>query len=366
MIVEKGTESQSLQGKVTQERVWRGPVTTYKDTWVEREREVPGTCSRPVCSGASGKSELWNAYFNAPKEKRADALAKAIEGIGEVSSKALVEKGYFRSKPRNWDEFESEIKRAASNGVIRKNVATMVTENHQAENMNKLGYGASSCSVQQFSCNKTIVERVLVKTPHVTEEETRAIVYTRALDIQVRVTEAKLLSFEKDQLYIQIDENGRVELDSNGQNRYTVVNQQTSGNTVYIDVKASGRVLRDLPGNVVYRDSYDLMGRGAVFAMEIDSKYLVDRQIDPNAQFVIEYDVYTCPYGWSGTCGFTPWKKISSQTVVLDNPRMSVQVEIPAKHKSYVAYRVSRQNSEFFNGKFTYERSTDSVKMPKF
>lgn len=364
--VTRSSESFNASGKITQEMVWKETVTEYENKWVEKEREVPGICSRAMCPQASGQSELWTAYFNAPKEKKADALAKAIEGIGDISAKALVEKGYFRTKPRSWEEFANEIDRAAGAGVIRKNVATMVVENHQAENINKLGYKMEACTIQKYSCDKTITERVLQRIPHPKTVEKRRIVQQRPVDATIKVNGAKLLSWEKDQLMIVIDEEGHASIDGSGFNRYQITKQSGFANNIYLDITADGRVLRDLPGNVVLRDSYEVIGGKATFSVELDPKYMVEAQNDPNAQFVIDYQVNVCEYGWSGTCGFSSWKKISATTAVLTSPRTTVTVDVPVKNKSYIAYRVSRQSSDFFNSKPTYERSTESIKMPKY
>ncbi|KYG63823.1 hypothetical protein AZI86_13460 [Bdellovibrio bacteriovorus] len=371
MDVTRESEAQAFKGQISQEMVWKQVVTDYTSTWEERDVEVPGMCSRVNCPPATGDSALWQAYFSATtKEKKADALAKAIEGIGEVSSKALVEKGYFRTKPRSWTEFEAEINRAAQAGVIRKNVATMVTDNYQLENVNKLGYKKEACTMIKSPCTKVISQRVEKRTPKNRTVETRQIVQSIPVELRVNVLDAKLLPWERDQLSIAVDNDMRASLDVNGYNRYQIVKQEvgTVGATrvLNLNLQADSRELRDLPGNVILSDRYELIGGKATFTVELDPKYFNEIKNDPNAQFEIEYNVNTCEYGWSGTCGFSSWKKISSTVAVLNQPKMTVVLDVPAKHKSYVGYRIARRNSEFFNAKPTYERSSDSVKMPKF
>jgi hypothetical protein len=364
MEVARASESKTAQGVVTQEMVWKDIVTDYRDTYVDREVTIAGTCAKAVCPQATGQSELWNAYFSAPKEKKADALSKAIDGIGDVSAKALVEKGYFRSKPRSWDDFTAEMDRAANAGVIKKNVATMATDTYQDVNIAKLGYQKEACTYQKYSCSKTILQPTLVRVPVQREVEKRRMVQSKPVEVRVNVTGAKLLSFEKDSLFIAVDENGRASVDDgNGFNRYMLTRQSVYGNQVNLDITADARVLRDLPGNVVLRDSYELIGGKATFALELDPKYFVDAGVDPNGQFVVDYEVNTCEYGWAGCWG--SWKKMSRTTAVMTSPKLSITMDIPKKNKSYISYKISKVNSEFFNAKSISDRSSDSVKMPK-
>ncbi|WP_413559614.1 hypothetical protein [Bdellovibrio sp. HCB209] len=359
----EGTSTQEV--KVNQEMIWTEAefFTDYRSEY--QETVVPGTCSDFQCSTGAGKSQLWDAFYSAPGDKKSAALDAAISGIGEVSAKALVAKGYFKSKPKSWSEFTREINTAADRGVIKKSVATMVVENNRYENITKLGYAGNSCQEVKRTCDLYITKLVQVPFQNSREVQKRRIVETRSFKVTLNISGSLLLPSEKDTVSVKIDETGKVvALDSQGYNNYAVASQAVNGQQVVVELKAINRVLRPLSNNMIRQESFVLVGDKPTFVLDIDPEMIPGKE-DPNAQLVIDYTVQVCEYGWTGTCGFSSWKNAKMDSAVITAARTVIPVEVPRKHKAQILYRVARKNSIFFDSKGLNERESDEIKTAK-
>lgn len=351
--------------KVNQEMIWT-ETEFFTDTRSEyQEVVVAGTCSDFKCSAGAGKSDLWDAFYSATGEKKAAALDAAISGIGIVSAKNLVVKGYFKSKPRSWDEFTREINTAANRDVIKKSVATLVIENNRYENITKLGYGANSCQEVKRNCDLYITKLVQVPFQNSREVQKRRIVETKTFKVTVNSSGSLLLPDEKDSITLKVDQTGKVvDADSNGYNTYAIANQATDGQNVNVELKAVNRILRPLSNNMIRQESYVLVADKPTFILDVDPQMIPGKE-DPNAQLVIDYTVQVCEYGWTGTCGFSSWKNAKMASMVINAARTIIPVDVPRKHKSQILYRVSRKNSIYFDSKGLNERETDEIKTAK-
>ncbi|WP_413576731.1 hypothetical protein ACLVWU_01665 [Bdellovibrio sp. HCB290] len=361
--VPEGSVTQEV--KVNQEMIWMETEYFTDTRSEEKDFVVPGTCSDFKCSAGAGKSELWDAFYSATGEKKAAALDQAISGIGIVSAKNLVAKGYFKSKPRSWDEFTREIQTAASGDVIKKSVATMVVENNRYENITKLGYGSNSCQEVKRTCDLYITKIVQVPFQNTREVPRRRIVETKTFNVTVNVSGSVLLPDEKDTLAIKVDQNGKVvDLESSGYNNYAIASESVTGQNVKVEVKAVSRILRPLSNNMIRQESYVLVAGKPTFILDIDPAMIPGKE-DPNAQLVLDYTVEVCEYGWTGTCGWSEWKKSKMTSSVINAARTTIVTDVPRKHKSQIQYRVTRKNSIYFDSKGLNERETDEIKMPK-
>ncbi|QLY25813.1 hypothetical protein [Bdellovibrio sp. KM01] len=357
--------SATSEAKVNQEMIWTETeyFTDYRAEY--QEVVVPGTCSDFQCTQSAGKSELWDAFYSASGDRKAAALDAAISGIGEVSAKNLVAKGYFKSKPRSWAEFSREINMAADRNVIKRSIATMVLENNRYENITKLGYAGNTCQEVKRSCDLVISKLVQVPFQNSRDIQKRRIVETRTFNVTVNVTGALLMQSEKDVITVKVDEMGKVvAVDGEGYNTYAMTNSSANGQNVVVDVKAVNRILRPLPNNLIRQESFVLVGDKPTFVLDVDPQFIPGGD-DPNAQLVIDYTVQVCEYGWTGTCGFSSWKNLKMASAVITGARTTLQIEVPRKNKSQLLYRVTRKNSIFFDSKGLSERESDEVKAPK-
>lgn len=349
---------------VNQEMIWK-EMESFQDYRNEyREYEVPGQCSDFVCTAAPVKSPAWDAYFAASRDRKAAALANAIQGIGNASAEALVARKYFPVMPKSWSAFAQEINRAADAGVIKKSVATTVLNNYKYENFTNLGYGRESCREEVRQCTYVISKLVQVPFMNQREVERRRVVATKSFSVAISVSDAVLMATEKDVVTLKINENGQVtDVDTSGYNRYALVSQSVDGQKVTVALKSASRVLRDLPNNVVRQDAYQLVNDKPYLVLDVDPAYIPGAD-DPNSQLVIDYTVRTCKYGWTGLCGIG-WDKTLMSSAPITAARSTLPMIVAPQHKSDVVYTISRKNSRFFNDKGTSERSTETVKMPK-
>jgi hypothetical protein len=364
MQVTSQASNGSGKANVNQEMIWT-ETEQFTDTRNEyREYEVPGQCSDFVCSAGSAKSALWDNYFAATKERKSAALAAAIQGIGGSSADALIAKRFFSSKPATWQAFANEINRAAQAGVIQKSVATGVLTTYKYENISNLGYARESCREVVSNCTVVISKLVSVPFTNTRQVPRSKVVQTKTLNVNVQVTGAVLMSTEVDKLSLKISENGTlVNIESSGYNRYSLVSQNFSGDTVSLVIKSDSRIMRDLPNSVIRQDSYQLVGGVATFVLDVDQQFVPNAE-DPNSQLVVDYKIRTCEYGWTGLCG-PGWDTQAMASAPITSSRLVIPMNIPPKHKSDIQYTVVRKNSMFFNDRGTSERSTDNVKLPK-
>lgn len=338
---------------------------TFTDTRMEyQEVRIDGNCSDFQCSSGTGKSALWDAYFSAPGEKKAAALNAAIQGIGVESAKALVAKGYFKSKPNSWTEFAKVIEKAADADVIKRSVATSVLTRYRYENIGNLGYDRGSCQETVRQCSLYVSRLEPVKFTNTREVKKYRVIQAKSFDVKITVKGSVLLPSERDVLTIKVDEEGKVvDVDVDGYNRYSVVYQRGAGQAVDVQLTADSRILRDLPGNIVRQDAYQLIGSQANFILDVDTQYIPGSE-DPQAQLVVDYMVHTCEYGWTGLC-FGSWKNAKMGSVQIRSGRTIIPVDVPRKNKSEIAYTVSRKNSRYFNDQPTSSRVTQNVKMSR-
>lgn len=97
---------------------------------------------------ADGSKGDWNDFYNLPKNKKAQALANSIKGVGLKTATGLVP--YFEEgKPRSWKAFASLIVRA-ENELARQGYdtgwATQVIYRFKEDNIRSLGYLADGCN----------------------------------------------------------------------------------------------------------------------------------------------------------------------------------------------------------------------------
>lgn len=366
--IRNAQESKSAVVTVNQEMIWDTTQQVYTDAMEYREVQIPSTCTDYTCddsSAGNGKSELWNQYFSAPASQKAQALNTAIYGVGPTSAQALVQNNFFRSKPRSWSEFTAEIQRAADAGVIKQSVATNVIYNSSAENRANLGYGQNSCQQVAHSCSMWVSQLTPVKKLVNQTVTQKKVINTKQFNVDIHVSGAKLMSSESDHLDFTLNENGQLADTSGdgGLNRYTL-QTQVDGNHITILANQTQRILKDLSSNVVTQDQFILVNNTPTFILNVDSSYLPTSE-DPQSQLVVDYTVQDCEYGWTGTCGFSPWKTLKLASAQIRSNRLVIPVTIPAHNKGRIVYTVTRRNSAFYNNNPTEARNTDSVKMSR-
>ncbi|MCO5143278.1 MAG: hypothetical protein M9962_09340 [Oligoflexia bacterium] len=331
--------------------------TDYRYEYVDKLQN--STCYKITCSGGTGKSEAWNRFYSAPKASKADALADAVKGIGKATAEKLVSGGYFNSKPRSWDEFAQEIRRAERSGIIQKGAATDILDTYRRENAANLGYNDQSCREEAYSCQKWVSVLEPVPFTNYRTKNYQKVADTRTFNINANIRGAQLLSHETEVLQFEVNENGGVNSDINGElNRYKY-DISRDGSTIQINGQAIGRNLIDIPQNSISRDIFSLMNGKPTFAVEINNKYVPGSE-DPESQLVLDYTVLICKRGFLGICG--SYKNHKTAQSIFVGARAAVTFEdIPRGHKAYVSYTVSRRNSKFYNAKATRQRNSDSV-----
>jgi hypothetical protein len=324
-------------------------------------------------SGSAGKSLLWDEFYSTPKAGKAEALNKAILGVGKKTSQPLVDGGYFNRKPRSWNEFKAAIQRADADGAIPKGLATEILINNREGNMANLGYdGATACTV--VSKTDTVPVLVSVSYPCTVQEPG---VLTRTLqtitqNVTMNVHGSVLQPFEQDQVSVALSFDGRNIAVNDPQagpfNSYTVASRTDGGNTI-VDFQEAKRNLVSLPSDIVRSVSLDPLGSGlADLAIQLDlNRYASSGPAD---QVLMTYSVSACDIikDWLHPLGNTcavlgnPWKK---GALVEGVPLAAVnhfRINAPNNQKVKVTYQIYRRNSKFFNSQPLSEQTTAPVR----
>ncbi|MBN8536679.1 MAG: hypothetical protein J0M15_06475 [Deltaproteobacteria bacterium] len=312
---------------------------------------VTGTCYETTCTGSAGKSAAWDAFYSAKKEDKANRLAAAIKGVGKSSAESLLAQGFFHSKPRSWNEFKTEINRAASQGAITAQVATLVLSTYRSDNMANLGY-SGGCTSTPYACDEVRVIREGYYVPQTCDNAMEQVIDTKPMSFQFEVKNAVLLPSEQEQLTFHLSGNlNEITLDSSNYNNYQFVVNPISNNAANIDVLGSGRKQVYLPGNAF--QSVQLIPvdkKAATLQVSVSPNVL---PVDATEQLMLSYEVRTCAVGWLGTCGFGWDKKQTfngSLTTTVTNFPVSTDLA-PGKKglRMEVEVKIYKQNSIYHN-----------------
>ncbi len=312
---------------------------------------VTGTCYETTCTGSAGKSAAWDAFYSAKKEDKATRLAAAIKGVGKSSAESLLAQGFFHSKPRSWNEFKTEIKRAASQGAITSQVATLVLSTYRSDNMANLGY-SGGCTSTPYACDEVQVIREGYYVPQTCDNAMEQVIDTKLMSFQFEVKNAVLLPSEQEQLTFHLSGNlNEITLDSSNYNNYQFVVNPISNNAANIDVLGIGRKQVYLPGNAF--QSVQLIPvdkKAATLQVSVSPNVL---PVDATEQLMVSYEVRTCAVGWLGTCGFGWDKKHTfngSLTTAVTNFPVSTDLA-PGKKglRMEVEVKIYKQNSIYHN-----------------
>jgi hypothetical protein len=357
--------SLKYDAKIEQIMTWKQIEPEKRTRQVLRDQWVWENCYDYQCTGdGGGQSPAWDAFYSAKKDQKAQKLADAISGLNK-DAKELVDRGYFHSKPRSWNAFRDEIRRAEKAGIISKQVASEILVNHRQENFVNLGYAPDSCGTVTYRCE--VYKSVLVDEDYIENVEKT---YTKVNDvvhrqIEVNVANPRLQSFEKEQIRVTVGkEQNEVRIDSD----LTVYDKAMSheGATTRIQLSGRDRVKVDLPSEA-YRAGAKLLKAGptkAQFSFNVDPKYVPGAQ-DPNDQLVVRYQVLSCERTWlKPVCGLLKMDKegpIQYAKISSSNP--TIDIDVPKNHTLLVKFSIGRRNSVWYNDHFLPEQKTDKLKL---
>ncbi len=357
LFVGQGGLHTSFGADIQQIKEWTETIpyqdTCYRDGFTEEN----GTCEGYRCSSSgSGKSEAWDAFYSAPKSRKANALADAIKGVGESTAEKLIAADYFHRKPRSWEDFSNEINSAANRGVIGKDISYQVLVKYKAENAANLGYEGSSCSTYQYSC--TVYTPGLI--PYACTKYKDQI-YTRVIDsmrrtVSIDVSNPSLQSFETDTATVSVGRDlNDVSAEIGPYNRYNV-DVDNRNDTAHIQATGIQRVLVDLPRATVRSGTLQKQGGQGVFSLTVNSQYLGEGR----DQLVLKYNVHTCRMKLFSAC-LSAFKPGTDVVVPITQSETSINIPLEFRTKSKVVYTLARKGSRWYNDNYLSTFETDSI-----
>lgn len=276
-------------------RLERVPYETVR--WVLGSKDV--LVCRDVTTGGAGQSLLWNAFYSAPKEQKATKLADAIAGVGVPTAKKLVAGGYFHSKPRSWQAFEDEIRRAKNAGTIDKQIEYEVLYNHRNKNMENLGYDTQTSGVCAYERQDYYypVPSIEYRDEWVTRMEPRRdVISVENREYNVNISGSRLQTFESEMMILSFDhDSNQVTVGHTEFNNYSV---SMDGNSIVI--RGVSRKNINLPSAVFAGSAVlEKSGGSARFSTPINRQYLPK---SGEGELVIRMVVRSCKKGSFGSC----------------------------------------------------------------
>lgn len=222
-----------------------------RDVWVPDCELVPG----------DGKGN-WEGFFNVPKNQKADALARAIKGIGPSSAKKIVDADLILRKPKTWREFSdliTSIDRRLSLGISRN-----VLETYGKKNAENLGYfSAVDCTGGW----KIEPREVLIEAENEVFEKS----FTR--EVTVVFSRSTLLIGEEERVELSFNGRSVIVNPVSNYNSYQVSQTQTGSRRELVTLLSTGRLAAQVPNTV----DVSVVNQNGAIALNI-----VDNAHDPS------------------------------------------------------------------------------------
>ncbi len=345
------TINQSYNVKFNQFSVYSTKEKVEKEVTQLEERWTQVSQSVLVCDeqAGGGKSELWDAFYSAPAARKQATLAAAIQGIGPVSATALVRARYFNSKPRNWNDFEDEIERAARAEVITKSVEYQVLYQYRSENMVKLGYNTQLSGVchletrSYYSPTQVPVTRKVLVDEVVTH---RDLISSENRTYEVRISNQRLQSFESEMLIFNFNHGtNQVTLAQAAFNNYSIALQGRR-----IVVVGIGRKTVSLPRDVLPAGAtLERSGGQASFTARVNRQYVPATAAD--GYLMISIQVHSCKKGMLGGCAVMGRDEQVQTTVVIQaisSGLVNHTFPLNPSRKYWVEYWANTANSPWY------------------
>lgn len=307
-------------------------------------RVVPAICYRTECSveEGNGKQGDWKGYFNVPKEKKADALADAVKGIGKSTAEKIVRHDLLNHKPDSWSLFVKEInriERKLENLGYTVSFAQEVIEVYGYENRVNLGYySEQSCTKVPYDCYLTQVVEVKKKVREIPR------------DLEIFVSGQTLQSFEKDAVTVTVgNENNEVFVSSEGHNNYQplILNRGSQ-----LELTAS-RIMRAFPVNEVTV----VTSKAGQRQIQVNA-YIPQKFFNEDKDASLSMTIEICKSGFLGL-GCTSQGVFTYQNV---NTNTSKVFNLNGTGSYFARVFFIRSNSEYYSNAKSSVLSTSKIK----
>lgn len=317
--------------------------------------EIPGwgqtTCQDWDC-GSGGKSDLWNAYYNGPRESKVAALDAALKGVSG-SARRLHESGIFsRSKPRSWPEFRERMNEALRKNVITANEYNEVFGTHGLANRANLGYAGETCVEKTYRCEVWGLFTVVDGCVGTKTKERVLNVFNKPVRATFR--NPQLQSFETETVTISAGPDfDSIQVSGGDKTQYRLVSKQPVGDGADMVFEGVSRIQIPLPAQSL---------KGATFNDTAGGPLKLFVNVDHRAvgtgddKLILTVNVSHCEsapwYAKFGDCKGSDKNKVALPTIsrhLIKGGQSFVDLEnIPAGRKVFVGYTIHRQNSRWY------------------
>lgn len=325
-----------------------------------------GTCYETVCRGGAGQSPAWDAFFSAKKAEKASRLASAIKGIGQSSAEALVNGGYFSSKPRSWEAFQTTINQAANAGVITQQVRMLVLSNYRNDNIANLGY-AGGCSSTPYACDEVHVIQEGYYVQKTCDAPVEQVIDRKPMDIIFKVQNAVLLQTESESIVFNVSgELAETSMNEAYYNKYSFSIDPQGANQAVINVMGTARKQVALPAGAIQAVALVPSGpKTANLQLTVSQAVL---PVNNQEELILSYEIKSCNLGFL-PCGVVSWDKKETLTTKITSAMTSIPVSttLPGGRngvKMDVSVKLYKQNSVYHSAQ-PVSKNGEAVKLGK-
>jgi hypothetical protein len=303
-----------------------------------------------VCTGGTGKSDLWNAYYGAPKEQKAKKLDDALKGISK-SARNLDETQIFKTKPKSWQEFRQRMNTALRKGIINEEEYKNVFGTFGEDNRRNLGYAGETCTAQLTSME--VYGLFSVPNGCTGTREAQRQMGTKPVPVQLTVRNPQLQSFETEDITVKAGEDYEsIQVLRSDKTEY-VMQKSSIPNGAAIVLEGKGRFQVALPSKAFQEVSFnDGAGKNMNVLVAVDPNFLghnTDKLI-----FSVQVNHCVAETGWfGGECKgkdaqVMVKEPVQYQTITQAKSSFALPT-IPAGNRVWVSYSLFREGSKWYN-----------------
>ncbi len=337
-----------------------------EDNWVTEYQESVRQCENYTCFGAQRETPLWDNYLAESDNLKPRRLALAIEGLSESSAAKLIRNNYFKYEPQSWFDFKQDITEAREMKLLSAGEVSKILYDNARINLKNMGYLASECSVDTYSCSTFKEIRVNRPIPVQKEVTVKNVIEQKTVNVSVIAENVPLLPHEVEIFKITLQpENNSIQAEQ--VTSYAEYQLQVSMDRNEVRIIPQQRKKIDINSRLVTRMQLKEEVAQAVLYVEVNPELLVTD--DVNDKLVLTYQVKHCVPGWTGLCGmFEKWKLLTPVSIPIEQNTNRVVLDmsaLPAKVRMELEYSFQRPNSRWYNSKPTRSDTTNTINVKR-
>jgi hypothetical protein len=344
---------------------WNGATPATADTIVpvpQFESRVVVTQEYAQCRPMScvsqlpGRFDAWQGLFNASDRERPAILTRVLIGMSPEVSHLILEAGFLRRMPPNWQALETELMNAQNQLYSQGyyfNFMSAIFEQNGLMNAINLGYAdANACaSAPTYPCSVPSMKR-----------ETRQIGAVQR-HVHFDVSGSLLLPYEIESLALQVGGPGQApvvlsgDFDTRLTNQYQMTYDEGANGDLNVALRFVNRPMHAIPSNVLVTNHLSKVASGLQIDLGIDPNKL-GALLARGGQLEVTMDL--CRRDLLGGCA----EKVATATGSISSGTFSTNFAstlLRSGKKYHVAVQLRAVGTPYFSGEFGDKEKSNKV-----